>query len=155
MSHSQIVALNTCSPTKGQLALEAINRNRAEAGLWPLEVDLNLISAARKHSADMVRQRFFSHTGSDGSEPGGRVNRAGFDWAHVGENIFAGVADPEFAVQSWMESPGHREVMLTGAFTHVGIGYLENRGTEFRYYWTANFGTPVLTPSEPEDGCHP
>ena len=40
----------------------------------------------------------------------------------------------EEVVKGWMESPGHRENILTPGFTHIGIGYDKNGN-----YWTQQF----------------
>ena len=57
-----------------------------------------LFEAARAHSQDMARQRYFSHTGKDGREVEERAVRAGYRWRGIGENIAAGQASPEEAM---------------------------------------------------------
>jgi len=56
----------------------------------PLAFNLSLIDAARDHSEWMLDQDTFSHTGSDGSDPGDRMENAGYSftgsWTR-GENI--------------------------------------------------------------------
>ena len=61
-----------------------------EAGRGPLVYDDRLEAAARAHGADMARIGFFSHTGSDGSDIGTRLHRAGYGWCFAAENIAMG-----------------------------------------------------------------
>ena len=44
----------------------------------PLAFDTRLIEPARLHSQDMNDNSYFSHTGSDGSNPGQRMSAAGY-----------------------------------------------------------------------------
>ena len=66
------------------------NQQRANYGLPPLAANAALAAAATAHSNDMANKNFFSHTGSDGSNPGQRISRAGYNWYTYGENIAAG-----------------------------------------------------------------
>jgi uncharacterized protein YkwD len=66
------------------------NQQRAIYGLPPLAANAALATAAQAHSNDMANNNFFSHTGSDGSNPGQRISRAGYSWYTYGENIAAG-----------------------------------------------------------------
>jgi len=110
------------------------NIERESRGVPPLQWDDILGSAARAHCEDMVRNDFFSHTGSDGSTLGERITRAGFVWSMVAENIAGGQRTPEEVVRSWMDSPGHRSNILNPALTHLGVGFSSNM-------WTQKFGT--------------
>ncbi len=104
------------------------------------------MEAARQHSTDMGVNDVWSHTGSDGSSPGDRISAAGYGSSHWGENIAAGHNSPEAVMNTWMNSPGHRENMLTCAFQHIGVGYhyqINDGGTYgYRYYWTQIFARP-------------
>ena len=114
---------------------ELTNVERAKHGVPPLQWDNKLGAAARAHSEDMARNNFMSHTGSNGSNLGERVTRAGFNWSRVAENVAAGQQTPEAVINSWMNSPGHRTNILDPTLTHLGVGFVSNR-------WTQNFGTP-------------
>ena len=113
---------------------ELTNIERRNHGLSPLIWDNQLAAAARAHTLDMARGGFLSHSGSDGSNLGDRVTRHGFDWSRIGENVAAGQRSPQQVIQSWMNSPGHRQNILSPNFTHFGAGFLDN-------YWTQVFGT--------------
>jgi uncharacterized protein YkwD len=106
-----------------------INRVRAANGLPPVRGDRRLARAARRHSRDMVRRRYFSHVDPGGRTPSQRVRRAGYPagrrvW-RVGETIAWGegaYAAPGAVVQTWMDSPPHRAILLSRSFHEVGLG---------------------------------
>ena len=149
------VAQGDCTDTTGQQVTALINAVRQEAGLSPLTVDLRMVDAARRHSADMATNNVFGHTGSDGSNAGARVRAAGYDWNFVAENVAAGQSGSEAVVSSWMNSPGHRANILHANARHLGIGYVYEAGTQYGHYWTVNFGATATAVEAPRGGCHP
>jgi hypothetical protein len=124
-------------PTDVELeVVDLINDERAVAGLPPIDLDVRLVAAGRYHSEDMAANRFFSHTGSDGSNFAQRIHREGYPSAG-GETIGAGQRTPAAIVAGWMNSPGHRAILL-GSYRHVGVGHAA--GGSYGNYWTADFG---------------
>lgn len=113
------------------------NDQRAANGCRALRVDDRLVAAARAHSNDMVAKKFFSHTGSDGSDFVTRAVRAGYT-AASGENIAWGYRTPQEVVTGWMNSPGHRANILNCSSVAIGVGVaVESSGAP---YWTQDFG---------------
>lgn len=116
--------------------VELVNSERAKAGCAPLKANEKLTEAARAHSQDMADHRNMSHTGSDGSGPGERIERAGYEWRTYGENVAYGYRTPESVMDGWMSSPGHKRNILNCSFEEIGVG-LAQPGD----YWTQTFGT--------------
>ncbi|OIJ66542.1 CAP domain-containing protein [Streptomyces mangrovisoli] len=114
------------------------NRERAAAGLRALSVDARLTAAAQAHSADMVARDFYAHTSPDGSQPWDRAAAAGSRMRTVGENIACGQRSAAEVVEGWMNSPAHRDNILKGDFTHIGVGFAG--GGRSGTYWTQLFG---------------
>ncbi|MFE5810406.1 CAP domain-containing protein [Streptomyces sp. NPDC056491] len=125
-------------PATGSVAqvLALVNQERAAAGCSAVSLNAKLTKAAQDHSADMASHSNMSHTGSDGSDPGTRITRAGYTWRTYGENVAYGYSTPEKVMEGWMNSQGHRENILNCAFKEIGIG-LAQPGN----YWTQAFGT--------------
>ncbi|MFD9521392.1 CAP domain-containing protein [Streptomyces sp. NPDC059979] len=125
-------------PASGAVAqvLALVNQERAAAGCSAVALNAKLTKAAQDHSADMASHSNMSHTGSDGSDPGTRITRAGYTWRTYGENVAYGYSTPEKVMEGWMNSQGHRENILNCAFKEIGIG-LAQPGN----YWTQAFGT--------------
>ena len=89
------------------------NAARAANGAGALSSASDLVSLARKHSADMAAQNTLFHTPNLGSVVTG--------WQTVGENVGTGGSEP--SVQSaFMASPEHRANILLPAYSQVGIG---------------------------------
>ncbi|TLQ44981.1 CAP domain-containing protein [Streptomyces marianii] len=126
------------SPASGAVArvVQLVNSERSKAGCSPVTVNAKLTKAAQDHSQDMAAHRNMSHTGSDGSDPGTRITRAGYNWSTYGENVAYGYETPEKVMAGWMSSPGHKKNILNCEFKEIGVG-LAQPGN----YWTQDFGT--------------
>jgi uncharacterized protein YkwD len=131
-------ASNSAASASGATArvVELVNNERSKAGCAPLTMNDKLTKAAQDHSKDMAGHRNMSHTGSDGSEPGERITRAGYNWSTYGENVAHGYATPEPVMESWMSSPGHKRNILNCNFKEIGVGLVQPGN-----YWTQDFGT--------------
>ena len=123
-----------------QQVVDITNAHRSQHGLPGLSVNGLLANAAQAHSADQAAANNMSHTGTDGSNPGDRIARAGYRFSAWGENVAAGYGDAASVMNGWMNSAGHRANILNGNFTEIGIGlaYAAN-GTP---YWTMALGRP-------------
>jgi uncharacterized protein YkwD len=134
------------APTDEQLraieaqALVLVSVERVKAGVSPLAWSEELTNAARRHSRDMATHNFFSHFGSDGSDPDTRIKDAGYQFLETGEDCAAGFTSAEEAVNGWMNSAGHRETILRPTLKEIGIAIEYNANTDFGSYWTADFG---------------
>jgi uncharacterized protein YkwD len=96
----------------------------------------------------MACNDFFSHTGSDGSTLSSRLLAAGYNFSWAAENIAAS-SSASFSAQSvvnmWMNSPGHRQNMLSENAVHIGVGFSyvgDGDAGDLDAYYTADFGKP-------------
>ena len=121
--------------------LELINAERAKGGVGQLTMVPRLVAAARSHSTDMAINDFFSHTGTSDTTFGQRISAQGYIFSAAGETLFAG-GDPATCIQMWLDSPSHRETMLSPLFTQVGIGVFWYTESTYAVYVTADFGSP-------------
>ena len=124
-----------------EILFHLINRTRAEKGVRQLTLNPILSAAAQAHSQDMAVNDYFSHTGSDGSDPTSRLVDQGYRFTYNGENLFAG-GDPYLAMTMWMNSTVHRENMLYPMFSEFGIGIASNPNSTYGIYYTIEFGQP-------------
>ena len=127
-----------------QRVLDLVNQERANVGLQPLSFEPRLLEAAETHSQNMALQDFVSHTGADGSQPEDRIRATGFQiTGRWGENVAWWHPTPEAVMEGWMNSPGHRENILSPEFTQFGVGhyFLENDtgNVNHNHYWTQVF----------------
>jgi uncharacterized protein YkwD/RNA polymerase subunit RPABC4/transcription elongation factor Spt4 len=124
----------------------ATNEQRAAHGYSRLAYETHLAGIARTHSRTMATQGFFAHESPDGSTTMDRYRRANYHGQQAGENISkqysASTTDAEAiatdVVDGWMDSPGHRENILTSSFDVEGIGLYQ--GDDGALFVTQNFG---------------
>lgn len=102
-----------------------LNSSRRANGLNQLQFDRQLSAAAQTHACDMARNGLQGHTGSDGSTAKSRARRAGHDDCFVGESLAWGFRDAERIIPLWMNSAGHRQVLLLNGVTKFGVGITE------------------------------
>lgn len=108
----------------------------------PVSLNQRLTAAAQGHAKDMAVHDYFSHTGRDGSTVATRADRQGYAWRAVGENIAAGYDSAPEVMRGWLGSPGHCANLMSGAFTHLGVGYATDTSSKYGTYWVQNFGAP-------------
>lgn len=140
------------------------NAERSEHRLGTINTDSQLASIARKHSQDMAEREFFSHVTPGGVTMTDRYQRAGYDcrvpisqyryltgaenihMTYFGQRvringetrIFTNETEVGRAVvESWMNSPPHRENILNPHWRREGIGVTVT--DDGRVYATQNF----------------
>ncbi|RLP85284.1 hypothetical protein EAD89_24330 [Micromonospora sp. BL4] len=118
--------------------VDLVNAERAKAGCKALSIDDKLMTAAQRHSQDQADHQNMSHTGSDGSNAGARLDRVGYAWRTYGENVAWNQKNPAAVMDAWMNSSGHRANILNCAFTEIGVGIANSNGP----YWTQVFAAP-------------
>lgn len=145
--------LEHCSDpqTTGEEMMALVNDFRSEPrdcgnGIRPavssLIWDKRLHNAAIIHSDDMANENFFSHTGSDGSTPGDRMDRQGYIWVDSIENLGPDYELAEHVVEFWRNSTaGHCDNLMNEKLVHMAVAcvYTENADQEF--YWTLKMGS--------------
>jgi uncharacterized protein YkwD len=105
-----------------------MNAIRRAHGLRPLRANVRLHAAAVYHSKDMGRRGYFEHDSISGTPFWRRIERfypsRGFSSWTVGENLLWGsnTYGAAFAVREWMNSPPHRQNILSRSWREVGIG---------------------------------
>jgi len=104
-----------------QTIVDAVNQQRAYAGLAPLQVHPLLNQAAQNHVDDMLATGFYGHMGSDGSYAAQRVQRTGYTGGLASENWVA-ARSPEGAMDWWMNDWIHRENILNTRWQEIGVG---------------------------------
>jgi len=135
----------------GRRILELVNQARASPrncgsrrldAARPVRWNDALAEASRLHAEEMARYGYFSHNGRDGSEPWERIERAGYRYRSMGENIAAGQRSPEDVVAGWIGSPSHCANLMNPVFTEMGAAVAVNTRGALGRYWTQEFGVP-------------
>lgn len=122
--------------------LTLVNQQRAAAGVAPLTSNPRLVSAAHSKSVDMITKDYWSHNAPDGSEPWHFFQENGYSFKYAGENLAKNFQDAAGVVSGWMNSPSHRQNLLSPNFTEIGLtaepGVLQGEQTTLV---VAHFGT--------------
>jgi uncharacterized protein YkwD len=108
-------------------AVCVVNKVRRRSGRRSLTRSGQLYQAAQAHADDMVRERYFAHVSKAGTTVTDRVKPTGFlsggAWK-VGENLAWGsgpLSTPIAIVQSWLDSPGHRQNLMRRSYREAGL----------------------------------
>jgi uncharacterized protein YkwD len=129
-----------------RVAVCLLSYARAQAGLRPLPVVYRLDRSSVLKAMDIVRCEDFSHTAC--GKPFPSVFEAVGYQGETGENIAWGegpAASPLSVVSGWLNSPHHRENLLSPAWTEQGVAmvpapaFLGAKGAEV---WVNEFGSP-------------
>ena len=132
-------------------ALQEVNADRQAAGKAPLEADRALDAAAQAHAEDMLARDYYDHVSPDGDTVRDRADRQGIGPASlVAENIAEcrGCPTPPdrgrvAGFQSgWMQSPGHRENILSPGLARFGFGIAAEAGRTVAVQTFSGPGTP-------------
>ncbi len=102
-----------------------VNEEREKAGLDLLERDSLLdeaamIRASEVHIVDEAGGE--PHTRPDGTRWRTVLEDMGLDGSRCAENLNRSKESPERAMESWMDSDGHREAILRERYGTIGIG---------------------------------
>lgn len=125
--------------------LAQVNSFRASRGLSTLVISDALTGAAKWMATDMSVNNYFAHTSLDGRSPTQRMADAGYPafatWA--GEDLAAGYNSAAQVLQGWINSPAHLAVLTNPAYRAIGIGRAYSSGSQYGWYWDADFGGVV------------
>jgi uncharacterized protein YkwD len=119
-----------------------VNAARASAGQQPVVLTKRLRRLAKHHTLDMLRHDSFSHDG-DRTTFAQRI-RARVHYRKVGETLalMPRSTNAHRVVAAWLQSPGHRAVLLDPAYRRIGVcGTGGSMGRRSSFAVTADFST--------------
>jgi len=127
--------------TLEQQVINLVNKERAASGLAPLASNWELCRVARYKSQDMINKKYFAHQSPTYGSPFTMMQSFGIRFSAGGENIAYGQRTPQEVMNAWMNSPGHRNNIMSPIYTQIGVGVAKaSNGT---YYWTQMFIKPT------------
>lgn len=112
-----------------------MNRHRQSKGCPVLVWNDKLAEVAEKHSAEMARYQYMSHTNRAGKSPFQRMQAAGVTYRRAAENIAQGQRTGAEVLATWRNSSGHRQNIEDCGYTQHGVAMVNS-------YWTHVFITP-------------
>lgn len=111
--------------TDEQRVLDLVNEYREENGLEELRAFSKLQDVAKLKAMDLVQNEYFSHNSERLGTPFKMLEDNGVAYTIAGENL-AGNISPEKAVESWINSPLHRDNILEKKFEYTGICVIDS-----------------------------
>lgn len=121
------------------------NVERSKKGLGILTKNSILDKSAGAKVQDMFSQQYFEHVSPSGVSVTDLVNKEGYQYIVIGENLALGNFGGDAQVlAAWMASPGHRANILDTRYDEIGVAV--GRGMyNGRMQWLAvqHFGKPL------------
>jgi hypothetical protein len=107
------------------MLLQSANRDRAAAGIPPLQWDTALAAAAHAHAVRMAEHNNLSHQFPGEPPLQDRARQAGAHFGLIAENIAEGPSVLGLHKQ-WMNSPPHRANLLDPELNAIGIAVVQS-----------------------------
>ncbi|PAB60441.1 SafA/ExsA family spore coat assembly protein [Anaeromicrobium sediminis] len=121
--------------------IRLVNVERSKNGLPALKANWQLSRCARYKSQDMINKNYFSHQSPTYGSPFKMMESFGLRFSSAGENIAKGQRTPQAVMNAWMNSPGHRNNILSKTYTEIGVGLAKDKNGVC--YWTQMFMKPT------------
>ncbi len=118
-----------------QMIFNKVNEERSKAGVTPLTYNSTMEKYARIKSKDMSVRNYFDHKNPEGQLITAQMQQDGVSYRAWGENIayIQGISDLNALANqfmtNWMNSPGHKQNILSTNFTSIGIGVYKSGNT--------------------------
>lgn len=122
-AHPQVLGTSINITTQELLTLT--NEQRQKNGVGLLVMNDELTQAAQMKARDMFAQNYWAHNSPSGKMPWDFIRAAGYDYVYAGENLARGFTSAPDVVTAWMNSPSHRENMLSPNYNDVGFALQE------------------------------
>ena len=125
--------------------VELTNLEREQENIGGLRRNPLLDEAARLKAEHMRAYEYFAHySPGDNVAPWHWFERVGYNYIHAGENLAIYFDDSAEVVRAWMNSPSHRDNILRGHYTEIGVAAVEGRYQGYdTVYVVQLFGTPA------------
>lgn len=102
--------------------LQSTNQTRSQQQHPELAENSLLTVAAQAKANDMVARNYWSHSTPEGKQPWSFVDNTGYRYEIVGENLAYGFSSSDEVIRGWLNSPSHRENLLSNDYSQVGFG---------------------------------
>jgi uncharacterized protein YkwD len=104
-----------------QQLLIMTNQQRQNNNLGALTDNTQLDLAAANKARDMFSKDYWAHNAPDGTTPWVFIKGAGYNYVYAGENLARGFSSASDVVTAWMNSPEHRQNVLSPNYQNVGF----------------------------------
>ncbi len=117
--------------------IELTNQERVSNKLSPLKENEILNKIAEKKIEDMSENQYFDHISPLNKKIDDLIQEYNYEYIGVGENLAMGnFKNEQEIVDGWMNSPGHRENILSFGFKEIGVAVKEIYYKEKKYWFS-------------------
>ncbi len=99
----------------------------------PLVWNDTLELSAYNHAKEMQTYDYFDHHSMSGEDIGDRLDKLGYKWQYVGENLATGQKTFDEAMTDWIKSGSHCRMLMNGDMKEVAVA-------KYGKYWVQHFG---------------
>lgn len=99
--------------------IDAVNRERWDYNVPRLKINQELTDGALAQARYLVENNQWNHNGLQDAAKSTSFSR-------LGENLARNHKNDATIVQGWLNSPAHRDIMLSVEWNEVGVGYYAN-----------------------------
>ncbi len=92
-----------------------------------------LYMSAENYATYMSDTKFFAHVGPNGKNIGERVDKFGYDWQFIGENLGKGQKDIAELIDDWKKSFTHCKLLMDPRFKEMGLAAIKG-------HWVLHLG---------------
>lgn len=117
--------LGTSSNIEIARIIELTNQERAKNNLPPLQENSALDKAAQAKAANMFAEDYWAHFAPSGKTPWDFILGSGYSFSFAGENLAKNFQTNEGVVIAWMNSPSHRENIVSVKYKDIGIAVVD------------------------------
>lgn len=119
------------------------NQARTQLNKKPLTPNSKLMNAAQMKAEDMAKKHYFAHTAPDGTLAWDYFKKVAYNYEVGGENLAITNENAQAVIDGWLNSPTHRDNLLSTDYTDFGIGmaaYGDYEGHKDTYVIVAFYG---------------
>jgi len=113
--------LGLASSITSEELINLTNQERKKNGLDELKLNPALVEAATQKATDMINKNYWAHTSPEGKTPWSFFKSADYSYLYAGENLARDFINSEAVVQAWMDSPTHRDNILSSRYQEIGL----------------------------------
>ncbi len=141
---ASVTATTEATPSAAEsAALTYANKERTARGLVPLRLDLRVQAIAHGRAETMATEDALSHDQADGNNVFDLLSAEAVKWYGAGEiiawnNTSELTPSAAGAVSQWMNSSGHRAILLSSNYNYVAFGVAISPSSG-RRYWAGVF----------------
>jgi hypothetical protein len=98
----------------------------------------------------MYARDYWAHVSPIGTQPWFFITESGYQYRYAGENLARDFSDPDSVVKAWMNSPSHKDNLLSDKYHDIGVAVVDGKlGGQETTLVVQMFGTKLAAVAPP------